>query len=868
MVTRKPGKKSTKPGPTKVSPSTQSKKKTVITGYIAKEKAAAAHLSELEAAAEAHTPSVTVSREDILEQNLGELDTTEKTHSKAKAEKRGRGEQVLLQIEAEQVARQARIGSSTRIRDEMEAGINDAKDSNCTIIKMFDAEETDLEIEVNSARQALRMLEEAKVDSPTIERAYIAKLKATAASVEPPPVSDTVVTPAPDGGGSSPLPMPFSSEAARSPDPTAWLEDAANATPTLTPTLSPEPSAGVVAPIPFVVPNGGVTGDVTAESPTAGSTGEDALDSPPLIPPSPSPSPSPSPLDGGLSADNFVADAEAANDAAAIELAAAEAEATERAAEAIVAEAAAAEVAAAEAATAEAAAAVERAAVEVAAAAEAATEAAAAKAAAEASAADEAAAAKAAAEASAAAEAAAAKAAAEASAAERTAAEAAAAEAAAATAAAATAAERTAAERATAEAAVAASAEAANMADRAYDASFGDLRDFLDNIGMVDKAFTVLLDNDVEDMDTLLELTKQDLMDVGLKIGPAAKIYNAGQRSRSASPDKVFSPEPTVVPATRTPVPVPEAALPASPRPDESTTHRKLPTPPPSTDSPAEQRHNDKGPRRTSEYEATKLLEKMALLKRAGAMAVPPLVEMAHTQEPSVPVSSGGIAGEPSAPAPVVAAALLVPKAFDLSTGNRWSWSNAHGLLSSFEKAPATSYAHFIETQSSGAQKWWRQSRTAAEHWSVFKAEPSPGSVPEATAVANVTTGVITLGPNSTALVPAQIPTRPLGLEPVASASTAAGSLPKKKPKIKTVPANLLVGARVQTKRGVGTLRWYGEATFAKKHEAWCGVEMAEYQPAGGNGTIGGEAYFEVETGYALFFRPHKLTVINVDSDV
>jgi len=44
---------------------------------------------------------------------------------------------------------------------------------------------------------------------------------------------------------------------------------------------------------------------------------------------------------------------------------------------------------------------------------------------------------------------------------------------------------------------------------------------------MADKAFDVLLENDVEDLDTLIALTKQDLITAGLKIGPAAKIYRA-----------------------------------------------------------------------------------------------------------------------------------------------------------------------------------------------------------------------------------------------------------------------------------------------------------------------------------------------------
>jgi len=82
--------------------------------------------------------------------------------------------------------------------------------------------------------------------------------------------------------------------------------------------------------------------------------------------------------------------------------------------------------------------------------------------------------------------------------------------------------------------------------------SFRDLRDFLSNIGMVDKAFNVLLDNDVDDLETLVELTKQDLMDMGLKAGPAAKIYSAGQRSRSVSSDTAFSRKLAVVPPTRT----------------------------------------------------------------------------------------------------------------------------------------------------------------------------------------------------------------------------------------------------------------------------------------------------------------------------
>ena len=768
VATRKqPRKKLLQPGPTKVSPKPQ-RKKTDITGYATKEQAAAAQLAELEAAAKAHAPSVTASREDILEQNLRELEATEQAHGEATAEKRNQGVQVLLQIEAEQVARQTRIGSSTRMRDEMEAGINDAKDSNCAIIKMFDAEETDLEIDVNNARLALRMLEEAKVDSPTIERAYLAKLKATAAaaaaaSMDSPPASGTVDTPSPSGvgGGGNPMPMSSPGEAERSLDPTAWLEDAANATPT----LSPEPFADAIASTPLLVtPDAGVAADPPSGGPTA--INGHALGPSPVPPsptPSPPPPPPPPPLDTNVSADPFVVAAEeaAADDTAGIEL---EAAATTAAAAAATVEAKAAAAAAATAAAADA----DGDVADAAAAAEAAVaEAAAAKAAAAEAAAAEAAAAEAAAAEAAAAEAAAA----EAAAAEAAAAEAAAAEAAAT--------ERAAAERAAAEATAAlveaASVEAAAATvalvaaaaippaeggDRANDAAFGDLRDFLSNIGMVDKAFNVLLENDVEDLDTLLELTKQDLMDAGLKIGPAAKIYNAGVRSRNASPDKVFSPPPAVEVPALTSSPVPEAALPVSPLPDESKTRRKLPTPPPSAERAADQHRTTMGPRRGSEVEATKLLEKMEMLTRAGAAAVPPPLDVAQAQGPPPPATSGTTTLELSVPAPVVDTA------------------------------------------------------------------------------------------------------------PVAASVAAADNAAKKKPKIKTAPANLSIGAQVKTKRGMGTLRWYGEAKFAKKLEAWCGVEMAEYQPAGGNGTIGGESYFEVETGYALFFRPHKLTVIIADSDV
>ena len=52
-------------------------------------------------------------------------------------------------------------------------------------------------------------------------------------------------------------------------------------------------------------------------------------------------------------------------------------------------------------------------------------------------------------------------------------------------------------------------------------------------------------------------------------------------------------------------------------------------------------------------------------------------------------------------------------------------------------------------------------------------------------------------------------------------------------------------------------LRWYGEANFFQKASSLVAVLRWTSTRSGGNGTISRNSV--VETGYALFFRPHKL---------
>lgn len=71
-----------------------------------------------------------------------------------------------------------------------------------------------------------------------------------------------------------------------------------------------------------------------------------------------------------------------------------------------------------------------------------------------------------------------------------------------------------------------------------------DLFAFLDSLGLIEKAMELLAENDVTDLETLQELTKEDLVSIGLKIGPAAKIYNAAQRTTNTPVMPVATPLP------------------------------------------------------------------------------------------------------------------------------------------------------------------------------------------------------------------------------------------------------------------------------------------------------------------------------------
>ena len=146
----------------------------------------------------------------------------------------------------------------------------------------------------------------------------------------------------------------------------------------------------------------------------------------------------------------------------------------------------------------------------------------------------------------------------------------------------------------------------------------------------------------------------------------------------------------------------------------------------------------------------------------------------------AVPLATASKADRPSVSASGISAsrrwlipALLVPKAFDLSSGNHWSWINDPSRTSTFVKAAQSSYTHYTEAQSTGAKKWWRQSRTTAEHWNVFAVAPFPGSKPEATVVADAATGNLAILATSTTLVPAKVPTRPAGLDPTSPTSNS-----------------------------------------------------------------------------------------------
>eukprot|EP00056_Hartaetosiga_gracilis_P004621 m.76602 g.76602 ORF g.76602 m.76602 type:complete len:104 (+) comp11889_c0_seq6:1247-1558(+) len=54
-----------------------------------------------------------------------------------------------------------------------------------------------------------------------------------------------------------------------------------------------------------------------------------------------------------------------------------------------------------------------------------------------------------------------------------------------------------------------------------------ELRDLLDDLDLIDKAYHVLVANEVTDFDTLKLMSKEDMLKIGLKMGVALKIIGA-----------------------------------------------------------------------------------------------------------------------------------------------------------------------------------------------------------------------------------------------------------------------------------------------------------------------------------------------------
>jgi len=71
--------------------------------------------------------------------------------------------------------------------------------------------------------------------------------------------------------------------------------------------------------------------------------------------------------------------------------------------------------------------------------------------------------------------------------------------------------------------------------------------------------------------------------------------------------------------------------------------------------------------------------------------------------------------------------------------------------------------------------------------------------------------------------------------------------------------ADFAVGQRVESKEGIGIVRYVGQADFAKGD--WVGIELEE-RNGKNNGSVGGRQYFECEMAKGMFLRPTALTII------
>ena len=75
--------------------------------------------------------------------------------------------------------------------------------------------------------------------------------------------------------------------------------------------------------------------------------------------------------------------------------------------------------------------------------------------------------------------------------------------------------------------------------------------------------------------------------------------------------------------------------------------------------------------------------------------------------------------------------------------------------------------------------------------------------------------------------------------------------------------ASVLVGSRVSTSNGVGTVRFVGTTSFAAGK--WVGIELDT--PTGkNNGSVQGKAYFSCRDGYGVFVRPSGTKSIDASS--
>jgi len=100
------------------------------------------------------------------------------------------------------------------------------------------------------------------------------------------------------------------------------------------------------------------------------------------------------------------------------------------------------------------------------------------------------------------------------------------------------------------------------------------------------------------------------------------------------------------------------------------------------------------------------------------------------------------------------------------------------------------------------------------------------------------------------------------GLWPGGPPAEEEPELPKTaKPDSEKLPVDFGVGDKVKLNKGrIGTVRFYGKTKFAKG--LVLGLELDEWSPTGGDGTVKGNQYFVCPKGRAYFTRPANVAEV------